>query len=91
VPLWCGAGDAAAAERGRVDTHDSPLFNRFQRALLPVAAHPVTRTLSEGDVVEGFEVLEVPGHSPGSLAFWRVLTDPGRFAAAVDQITEGRG
>jgi hydroxyacylglutathione hydrolase len=26
---------------------------------------------SEGDVVGGFEVLEVPGHSRGALAFWR--------------------
>lgn len=71
VPLWCGAGDAAAISSGRVDTHGSPLFNRLQRTLLPVRAHPVTRTLREGDLVQGFEVLEVPGHSPGALAFWR--------------------
>jgi hypothetical protein len=31
----------------------------------------VSRTLREGDPVGGFEVLEVPGHSPGALAFWR--------------------
>jgi hydroxyacylglutathione hydrolase len=71
VPLWCGAGDAAAMDCGQVDTHRSPLFNRLQRTLLPVSAHPVSRMLGEGDVVEGFEVLEVPGHSPGALAFWR--------------------
>ncbi len=71
IPLWCGAGDADAISSGRVDSHGSPLFNRLQRTLLPVAAHPVTRTLHEGDAIGGFEVLEVPGHSPGALAFWR--------------------
>jgi hydroxyacylglutathione hydrolase len=71
VPLWCGAGDAAAIASGRVDGHGSPLVNRLQRTLAPVAAHPVGRTLAEGDLVGGFEVLEVPGHSPGALAFWR--------------------
>lgn len=71
VPLWCGAGDAAAIASGRVDTHGSPLVNRLQRTLAPVTAHPVSRALEEGDVVGGFEVLEVPGHSPGALALWR--------------------
>jgi hydroxyacylglutathione hydrolase len=71
VPLWCGADDAAAIASGRVDTHGSPLVNRLQRTLAPVTAHPVSRTLGEGEVVAGFEVLEVPGHSPGALAFWR--------------------
>jgi glyoxylase-like metal-dependent hydrolase (beta-lactamase superfamily II) len=67
VPLWCGEGDAAAISSGRVDSHGSPLVNRLQRTLAPVAAHPVSRTLAEGEVVAGFEVLEVPG----ALAFWR--------------------
>jgi hydroxyacylglutathione hydrolase len=71
LPLWCGEGDAAAITSGRVDTHGSPLVNRLQRRLAPVAPHPVGRILREGDVVAGFEVLEVPGHSPGALAFWR--------------------
>jgi hydroxyacylglutathione hydrolase len=71
LPLWCGQGDAAAISSGRVDTHGSPWFNRLQRTLAPVAPQPVTRTLREGDLVAGFEVLEVPGHSPGALAFWR--------------------
>lgn len=71
VPLWCGAGDAAAIASSRVDSHGSPLINRLQRTLVPIAAHPVSRLLREGDVVAGFEVLEVPGHSPGALAFRR--------------------
>jgi Metallo-beta-lactamase superfamily len=61
VPLWCGAGDANAIGSGRVDIHRSQLVNRLQRTLAPVAAHPVSRSLQEGDVVAGFEVLEVPG------------------------------
>ena len=32
---------------------------------------PVARRLSEGDQVGGFRVLEVPGHSPGHVAYWR--------------------
>jgi hydroxyacylglutathione hydrolase len=68
VPLWCGAGDAAAIRGGRVDTHCSRTLNLLQRALLPVTACQVGRILQEGDVVAGFEVLEVPGHSPGALA-----------------------
>ena len=71
VPLWCGAGDATAITSGRVDSHGSPLVNRLQRTLAPVTANPVSRILEEGDLVAGFEVLEVPGHSPGALAFWR--------------------
>jgi glyoxylase-like metal-dependent hydrolase (beta-lactamase superfamily II) len=34
-------------------------------------AHPVARALTEGDVVAGFTVLEVPGHSRGHVAYWR--------------------
>jgi hydroxyacylglutathione hydrolase len=148
VPLWCGAGDAAAIGSGRVASHGSAWVNRLQRTLAPVSAHPVSRALREGDIVEGFEVLEVPGHSSGALAFWRerdgvlvcgdvlanfglhprrprlvlapaalssdyeqnrrsaarlaglrprlacfghgfALTDPGRFAAAIDQLSLG--
>jgi Metallo-beta-lactamase superfamily len=54
VPLWCGAGDAAAISSGRVDSHSSRWANRLQRTLAPVAAHPVSRTLGEGEVVAGF-------------------------------------
>jgi hydroxyacylglutathione hydrolase len=33
--------------------------------------HPVARALEEGDEVAGFQVLHVPGHSPGHVAYWR--------------------
>jgi glyoxylase-like metal-dependent hydrolase (beta-lactamase superfamily II) len=34
-------------------------------------AHPDARRLEEGDEVGGFTVLDVPGHSPGHVAYWR--------------------
>jgi glyoxylase-like metal-dependent hydrolase (beta-lactamase superfamily II) len=39
---------------------------------------PVTRTVDEGDVVDvgdrRFEVLHLPGHSPGSIGLWEAAT-----------------
>lgn len=65
LPLWCGADDAEAVERGKVAT-------RFGSGWFPgPAAHPVARTLREGDTVAGFTVLETPGHSPGHVSYWR--------------------
>jgi glyoxylase-like metal-dependent hydrolase (beta-lactamase superfamily II) len=70
VPLLVGTADADAMRTGRVDSHGSGLINAVTR-LVGTAAHPVDRGLKEGDQVGGFEVLEVPGHSPGAVAFWR--------------------
>ena len=40
-----------------------------------IAATPATRILEDGDVVDtgdrAFEVLHLPGHSPGSIGLWR--------------------
>ena len=71
VPLGVGAADVPAMQSGRVDTHGTLPLDLAVRALRPVRPRPVDRPLREGDLVGGFEVLEVPGHSPGSLAFWR--------------------
>jgi hydroxyacylglutathione hydrolase len=63
LPLWCGGDDVEAVERGKVV---------MRGRLLPgPAAHPVARSLREGDTVAGFTVLETPGHSPGHINFWR--------------------
>jgi glyoxylase-like metal-dependent hydrolase (beta-lactamase superfamily II) len=67
-----GATDAAAVRSGRpAPPPHTPLqpvgrwYGRFEAA-------PVTRELAAGDVVgPGFVVLDVPGHSPGHVAFWR--------------------
>jgi glyoxylase-like metal-dependent hydrolase (beta-lactamase superfamily II) len=34
-------------------------------------AHPVSRSLQEGDQVGKFTVINTPGHTPGHLSFWR--------------------
>jgi glyoxylase-like metal-dependent hydrolase (beta-lactamase superfamily II) len=65
LPLWCGAGDVEAVERGKVAT-------RFGKGWIPgPTAHPVARGLKEGDTVASFEVLDTPGHSPGHVSYWR--------------------
>jgi hydroxyacylglutathione hydrolase len=64
IPLWCGAGDVAAVEAGKMD---GP---RGLRVPGP-QAHPVARALRAGDEVAGFTVLETPGHSLGHVSYWR--------------------
>lgn len=64
IPLWCGAADAEAVERGRV------VAKRGLQIPGP-PAHPVARRLRAGDEVAGFTVLETPGHSPGHVSYWR--------------------
>jgi glyoxylase-like metal-dependent hydrolase (beta-lactamase superfamily II) len=73
VPLLCGEADVAAAESGgRAGLREKPWPVRVEHRLLAGAGHPVAATLKEGDRLGDFTVLEVPGHSPGHLAFWRV-------------------
>jgi len=46
----------------------------YDPALYAVAGAPATRIVAEGDVVDlgdrAFEVLHLPGHTPGSIALW---------------------
>jgi hydroxyacylglutathione hydrolase len=75
VPIWCGARDRDATQTGRPVL--SPPMNRPRLRGLAFAAGgfdgaPVARTLAEGDeLIEGFAVLDTPGHSPGHVSFWR--------------------
>ncbi len=73
VPLWCGERDADAVEDGRIRERQPkhPLNTLIDRVWTG-PAHPVARRLREGDEVAGFEVLDVPGHSSGHIALWRV-------------------
>jgi glyoxylase-like metal-dependent hydrolase (beta-lactamase superfamily II) len=72
IPLWCHADDADAMEQGTIPQTqpDHPLNRVIERFWLG-PPHPVARRLAEGDVVAGFEVLHVPGHSAGHVAYWR--------------------
>jgi hydroxyacylglutathione hydrolase len=73
VPFWVGEDDADAAERPeliRERQPDHPLNRVFFR-LLHGPGRRVDRPLREGDRVAGFQVLDVPGHSAGHVAFWR--------------------
>jgi glyoxylase-like metal-dependent hydrolase (beta-lactamase superfamily II) len=72
IPLWCGHADADAAETGLKPEPDT-LAYRASLRIFGGPPHPVARRLHEGDVVGGFTVLEVPGHSRGHLAFWRAV------------------
>jgi len=69
LPLWTGERDAEAVETAR------PVSARGRvpalLAWMMPPGHPVARTLREGDEMQGFIVLDVPGHSPGHIALWR--------------------
>ncbi|HUA73923.1 MAG TPA: MBL fold metallo-hydrolase [Solirubrobacteraceae bacterium] len=73
IPLWCGEGDVHAMETpGAISNSQAPgWLNNFQKRFWTGPPHPVARALKEGDVVAGFTVLEVPGHSRGHVAYWR--------------------
>jgi hydroxyacylglutathione hydrolase len=73
IPYWVGEADADAAENPeliRQRQPDHPIGGLFVKAFTG-PGHPVDRRLAEGDEIAGFEVLHVPGHSAGHLAFWR--------------------
>jgi hydroxyacylglutathione hydrolase len=72
IPLWCHELDADAMEQGTItERQPSHLINRVIEKFWLGPPYPVARRLHEGDVVAGFEVLHVPGHSAGHVAFWR--------------------
>jgi hydroxyacylglutathione hydrolase len=70
IPLWCGENDASVAEGARPTPGQGRGARLLSRLPLP-KPHPVERRLREGDEVAGFTVLDVPGHSPGHVAYWR--------------------
>jgi len=70
VELWCGERDADAMESGVFGQKDH-LINKVITWAWAGPPYPVARRLREGDEVAGFTVLDVPGHSPGHVAYWR--------------------
>ena len=73
IPYWVGERDADAAERPELIGERQPNhpIAQFYARILTGPGHRVDRRLREGDQIAGFEVLEVPGHSAGHLAYWR--------------------
>ena len=73
IPFWVGERDVAAAEDPVLIGEGQPshLMARFFFRTCTGPGHPVDRRLAEGDDVAGFQVIDVPGHSAGHVAFWR--------------------
>jgi hydroxyacylglutathione hydrolase len=72
IPYWVPEHDVLVAETGDFAAHqETTTPARISRALFAGPGHPVDRVLREGDEVAGFQVLHVPGHTAGHVAFWR--------------------
>jgi hydroxyacylglutathione hydrolase len=73
IPYWVGERDVPYAEEpARIaETLIPHPLNRLGLRFWAGPGRNVDRALREGDDVAGFQVLDVPGHSPGHVAFWR--------------------
>ncbi len=76
VPLWCSEPEREAVQAGAISGNrprgaSERLVAGLATRLALGRAHPVARTLGEGDEVAGFSVLETPGHAPGHISLWR--------------------
>jgi hydroxyacylglutathione hydrolase len=73
IPFLVSEADKPAAEDSSLIRRRQPdkFMAKFFDSIFVGPSHPVDRTIGEGDEVAGFEVLEVPGHSAGHVAFWR--------------------
>jgi hydroxyacylglutathione hydrolase len=73
VPYWVGEADAPLAEEPRrmAELQPSHPFTRMAMRYWVGPGRGVDRRLREGDELAGFRVIDVPGHSPGHVAFWR--------------------
>lgn len=70
VPLASHAADVPAVE-GRAPMLPDNGWIRLARRFWSGPPHPVERVLQEGDLLAGFRVLHVPGHTPGHILFFR--------------------
>jgi len=73
IPYWVGERDVPYAEEPELiaESQGSHPFNRFALRYWAGPGRNVDRALREGDEVAGFKVIDVPGHSPGHVAYWR--------------------
>jgi hydroxyacylglutathione hydrolase len=75
IPFWVGERDVPLAEGGPkaiLATMPDHFMPKLSAKAFGGPGHPVDRPLREGDEIgPGFTVLDVPGHSPGHVAYWR--------------------
>ena len=72
IPLACPSREADAIETRDIGSllPKNPVAQLIARNMAGPAV-PVARRLTEGDEIGGFRVIDVPGHSPGHVAYWR--------------------
>ena len=70
VPLACHEADRDVME-GRKPMIPRSWIIRIQEKTWMGRPHPVTRPFKAGDEVAGFKVIHAPGHTPGSVIFFR--------------------
>ena len=73
IDFWVGEKDVPYAEEPArlAELQSGHPYTRLGMRYFAGPGRNVDRVLHEGDDVAGFTVLEVPGHSPGHVAFWR--------------------
>jgi hydroxyacylglutathione hydrolase len=73
IPFWVGERDVRYAEEPAkiAETQTPHALNWVGVKYFRGPGRNVDRVLREGDEVAGFKVLDVPGHSPGHVAYWR--------------------
>jgi hydroxyacylglutathione hydrolase len=73
IEYWVGEREVPYAEEPAklAELQSGHPYTRFGTRYFLGPGRNVDRALHEGDEVAGFTVLEVPGHSPGHVAFWR--------------------
>jgi hydroxyacylglutathione hydrolase len=72
IPLWVHEREVQVMEQGTMlENIPNNLVTRLQKQFWWGQAYPVARALKAGDDVNGFEVLETPGHSVGHISLWR--------------------
>jgi hydroxyacylglutathione hydrolase len=73
IPFWCPEADIPAAENPNLIRERQP--DKFMAVFFWRIFHgpgrEVDRPIRGGDEVAGFQVIDVPGHSAGHVAFWR--------------------
>ena len=71
IPMWAPGG-RRRRRRERRAGHRGHVHEAARSSAAPSTACRSTGSSDEGDEVgPGFVVLDVPGHSPGHIAFWR--------------------